>query len=321
MSVKTIVSLFLVLVVSIIFLFFVFQELDKNQGLSEIHLLPQPDNEIRMMFVGDIMLHRGVEHYILKAGEGDYTFPFHLINDYLSQADFVFGNLESVISDQGSDQGGLYSFRADPQTIDGLIHFNAVSVANNHAFDYGRLAFEDNLKRLAEKDILFVGGGMNAEEAYSPKFLEIKGNKIALLGYLDLGSPSWEATENRSGVAWAHEEKIQEGIAKAQEADIVIVSFHYGEEYQKEPNERQRYLSNLAVSAGADLVIGHHPHVTQPVEDNIAFSLGNFIFDQKFSEETMQGLLLDVVFNENRGYNIKEVPVTINQYYQPCINQ
>jgi len=301
---------------------------DKTQISS-----PVEENKITMIFVGDIMLDRGVKNMVDKHGDGDFRFPFLKIADYLNEADIVFGNLESVISDKGAKVGSIYSFRAEPEAIDGLVSagFNIVSVANNHVFDYGRLAMEDNFLRLREAGIAYVGGGFSEEEAYSPVIKEIENGsasspqtKIAFLAYTNLGSPHWVAKGENSGIAWLEKERMEKDIKEAKNlADLIIVSFHYGDEYQLKPNQFQISVSQAAIDAGANLVIGHHPHVVQPVEKynkgHIAYSLGNFIFDQDFSKETMRGLMLKVIVQEGEIKDVIPVETKINQYYQPEI--
>lgn len=294
---------------------------------------------ITLIFVGDIMLDRGVEYMIRKHGKGDYKFPFLKIANYLNEADILFGNLEGPLSDKGKKVGSVYSFRMKPEAIRGLkfAGFDILSVANNHIFDYGRVAMEDTFLRLKEAGIDFIGGGFNEIEAYSPIIKEVKGTKIAFLAYTNLCSPYWEATNKRAGIACPLEaqknsssvfkfnkERMEESIKKAKDqADLVVVSFHYGDEYKPEPNSFQVFISQTAINAGADLVIGHHPHVVQKIEKYkkgyIAYSLGNFVFDQKFSEKTMRGLLLKVILEDNKIKELIPVEIKVNEYFQPEI--
>ena len=284
--------------------------------VSESSLIPSSATEsqtITIILVGDIMLNRGVEYMVKKQGNGDFKFPFLKIADYLNEADILFGNLESPISDKGTKVGSIYSFRAEPKAIEGLkfAGFDVLSLANNHAFDYGRAALEDTLLRLKEAGIDSAGVG-------SPVIKEIKNTKIAFLSYTNLGSPYW-------GISWAdwdNLKEIEKEIKEAKEnSDILIVSLHSGEEYQKTPTEFQVEFSKMAIDAGADLVIGHHPHVVQSVEEYregyIAYSLGNFVFDQGFSEETMNGLLLKIVIENDKIKEVIPVKTKINQYFQP----
>jgi poly-gamma-glutamate synthesis protein (capsule biosynthesis protein) len=281
---------------------------------------------VTLFFVGDIMLDRGVELEIKKNGNSDFKFPFLKIEKDLKEADILFGNLEGPISDKGQKVGSIYSFRMDPKAIDGLLFsgFDVLSVANNHMFDYGREAMEDTFFRLKETRIDYVGGGFNEAEAYAPKIKEINGTKIAFLDFTNLGSPYWEAKENRSGIAWLDKERLENSIKEAKKkSDIIIVSMHFGDEYKTSPTPGQKELARLAVDSGANLVIGHHPHVIQPVEKYqegyVAYSLGNFIFDQNFSEETMKGLILKVFVENGKIKEVIPVEFEINQNFQPEI--
>jgi poly-gamma-glutamate synthesis protein (capsule biosynthesis protein) len=279
-----------------------------------------------LIFVGDIMLDRGVKLAIKKYGNGDFKFPFLKIADTLQKADILFGNLESVISNKGKKVGSIYSFRAEPKAIEGLkfAGFDIVSVANNHIFDYEREAMENSFLRLKGAEIDYVGGGFNEIEAYAPVIKEINGVKIAFLAYTNLGSEYWSAKGNRSGIAWLTAENLEKGIKKTREmADLVIVSIHLGEEYKTSSSVEQKYFAHLAIDAGADLVIGHHPHVIQEIEKYkekyIAYSLGNFVFDQSFSEETMKGLMLKVLIKNNKIKEVIPIEIKINKYFQPEI--
>ncbi len=252
---------------------------------------------ISLIFVGDIMLDRGVEYMIEKKGNGDFKFPFLKITDELKKADILFGNLEGPISDKGTKVGSIYSFRADPKVIEGLTFagFDILSVANNHAFDYGRLALEDTFLRLKEAGIDYVGGGFS-NSIFQPLIKETNGVKIAFLAFTNLCPDSWKATETKSGIDCVSKrdfENIKNIIQETKKSvDILIISLHSGEEYVLEPNQFQMEFSEMIIDSGADLVIGHHPHVVQKNEKYnnglIFYSLGNFVFDQGFSEKTMQ---------------------------------
>jgi poly-gamma-glutamate synthesis protein (capsule biosynthesis protein) len=319
---------------SLLFLFFEFfqvQETEKEiKGLAEISYVnfERKKEKITLFFVGDIMLDRGVKYSIEKYGKGDYKFPFLKIVDELKKADILFGNLESVISDKGKKVGSIYSFRADPEAIEGLkfAGFDILSVANNHIFDYGREAMEDSFKRLKEAKIDYLGGGFNEKEACSPIIKEIGKTKIAFLAFSNLGTPLWAASEKKSGICWLEKEKMERIINEIKKkADIVVVSFHYGEEYFSKPTQFQISISHSAIDSGANLVIGHHPHFVQPIEKYksgwIAYSLGNFVFDQKFSKETMTGLMLKISIENSKIKEVIPIKIKINQFYQPEIEK
>lgn len=282
--------------------------------------------EIVIVAVGDIMLDRGVEYMIEKHGEGDFRYPFLKIKDDF-EADILFGNLESIISDKGFNVGSIYSFRANPKAMDGLIFagFNIVSVANNHAFDYTRAALEDCLERLKEANISYVGGGFNEEEVRSGVLKDIKGTKIIFLAYTDKGLANWRARGDASGIGWLDKEMEQDIKRAKEQADIVIVSMHFGQEYQTKQDKEQEYWAKLAIDFGADLIIGHHPHVVQPIERYkdgwIAYSLGNFIFDQNFSKETMTGLILRVIIKNKEIRLVESEKTIISDKYQVFIEK
>ena len=312
--------------------FFLIQDIQKTTENIENIYLTQPRlpaaylklNQGTLFFVGDIMLNRGIKSVVETYGGGNFEFPFFKIADYLKTADILFGNLEGPISDKGKNVGSIYSFRAIPEVLKGLkfAGFDILSVANNHIFDYGREAMEDTLIRLKEAQIEYIGAGFSKEEALSPRIIEKKGIKIAFLAFTNLGEKSWEAKENSSGIAWLNKENLKHSIKKAkEEAELIIVSMHYGQEYQLQPTKEQKDFSHLAIDLGADLVIGHHPHVVQPIEQYkrgyIAYSLGNFVFDQNFSKETMEGLLLEVLIKSGKIEKIIPRDIKINNFFQP----
>ena len=177
--------------ISLIGLILYFQPwINRAQLLTPAEII-EGNETITILLVGDIMLNRGVEYMVEKRGEGDFKFPFLKIAEYLNKADLLFGNLESPISDKGTRVGSIYSFRAEPKSIEGLVFsgFDILSLANNHAFDYGWEALEDTLERLKEV-------GINPVGIDSPVIKEIKNTKIAFLAYTNLGLPSW-------GIGWA----------------------------------------------------------------------------------------------------------------------
>jgi len=278
-----------------------------------------------LMFTGDVMLDRGVEE-IIEKHEEDFEFPFLKIEDYLQEADLLFGNLESIVSDKGYQVKQTYPFRADPAAKEGLkkADFDVLSCANNHSLDYGETALKDGVVKLTQSGIDCAGAGLK-QKAYSPVIKQKNDTKVAYLAYTYLAPDNWKATENKVGIAWLNEKNLKQGIQKAKEkSDLVVVSFHFGEEYEKKPNSHQKHYSHLAIDSGADLVIGHHPHVIQPVEQYkdgwIAYSLGNFVFDQDFSEETMRGLVLRVSAKKGEIKKVTSKEVTMNKYFQPTID-
>lgn len=284
---------------------------------------PVDSEETRVVFVGDIMLDRGVALQIRRNGE-DFRFPFLRIADWLNEAEIVFGNLEGPVSDRGRDAGGLYSFRFNPGVIEGLAFagFDVLSIANNHIWDWGRDALTDTVSFLDEKGIKTVGAGKDSEEANRPAVLETNGTRIGFLAYTNLYPDGLVARGNYPGVS-----DLGKAVAAVEalkkETDIVVVSIHWGEEYQSRSNRTQQELGRSIIETGADLVIGHHPHVVQEVERYkdgwIVYSLGNFIFDQGFSEETMRGLAAEAVIKDRRIVGLNLYRVKLNEHFQPAL--
>ena len=278
-----------------------------------------------LAFVGDIMLDRGIEQKVQNKGKGDYNYIFANITDSLKKYNFIFGNLEGPVSDKGLDLHDLYSFRMNPDILPVLQAngLSAVTIANNHIDNWGKPALEDTILRLKSNNIIVTGGGFDSIEAYSPRIATVGDIKVALLSYSEFGQ-NYEAKMSGSGIAIISEDALRFGIAKArEEADIVVVNFHFGEEYQMKENSYQGKYAHLAVDLGADLVVGHHPHVLQPLEkyknSYIAYSLGNFIFDQPFSAETMQGGLLEVSINNKMISDVVLRKIQLNQDFQPSL--
>lgn len=291
--------------------------------------LPAPPEKkiVSLAFVGDIMLNRRVE--MMMMANGDYRFPFLKIAKDLTDTDLLFGNLEGPISDKGTKVGSIYSFRASPEAIEGLefAGFDVLSLANNHSFDYGKEALQDTFSLLEDAGIDYVGAGSNSEKAFGLLIREVNGLKVGYLAYTNLGPKTWRAGQSSPGLAWVNEDSFAElkkniSLARAR-SDVLIVSIHAGEEYIKDPSSFQVNFSRLAIDSGADIVIGHHAHVTQKSEEYnggyIFYGLGNFVFDQSFSNQTMQGQMIKVLVENGKIKEVLPVDVKLNESFQPEI--
>jgi len=302
--------------------------ISKAAAVAEAFAL-EPKSEvktsIKMAFVGDMMLDRGVKNSVYNNLSGDYNKLFSKVKSQLLKYDFLFANLEGPVSNKGIDVGGIYSFRMEPSVIPTLkkAGFDILSVANNHTFNWGEEAFADTLELLSKGGIAYVGGGFDGSKAYKEKIINVRGVKISLLAFSDFRAGGISSESVRPGIALISETEIQKSVSQARKkTDLVVVSYHFGEEYQEEPNAMQKRYAELAVDYGANLVIGSHPHVVQSLEQYknsyIAYSLGNFIFDQYFSTETMQGGLLEVeVDSESKQIeNVILKKVFLNNFFQ-----
>ncbi len=280
-------------------------------------------NFVTLLFGGDLMLDRGVKNSVIKNSNGDYSILFEKLN-ILKDADIVFANLEGPASNQGTDKKNLYSFRMDPSVIPALkgAGFDVLSVANNHVGDWGRNAYADTLARLKENEILYAGGGQNENEAETPVIVEKNGMKIGYLGFSDVG-PNWmSATNTDAGLLLTNNPNFDNIIKNAAtKVDALVVSFHFGVEYQTKHNARQETLAHEAIDDGAKIVIGSHPHVVEDTEiyknGFIAYSLGNFIFDQYFSKDTMQGMLVQIKINKDGSMFVQKDTLLLNKIFQP----
>lgn len=235
------------------------------------------------------MLDRSVGSRVLAAGPG---VVFAGVANVLRAADLCIVNLECAIADVGEPQAKSYTFRAPPESVGALVDagIDVVSLANNHAMDWGPEALAQTRALCESAGIAVVGSGRDDTEARKPAVVERNGLRIAVLGYVDAPAEgsfsrlSWKAGPDTPGVAWLDVDEMVADIAAAKrEADHVVVMAHFGYEYHNTPGETQRLQARAAIDAGATVVAGHHPHVLQPVEEYdpglIAYSLGNFVFD------------------------------------------
>jgi len=259
----------------------------------------------------------------------DYSALFENMSVF-KNSDIAFANLEGTVSDQGIDKHNLYSFRMDPSVIPTLVGagFNILSIANNHIGDWGIPAFTDTLSRLQENELQYTGGGLTKTEAVTPTIIEKYGMKIGFLGFSDVGpndmaagDPSTSSGQGTPGILLASDPNFDTIVQNAaKQVDYLVVSFHFGDEYQTKHNARQEKLAHEAVDDGAKIVIGTHPHVVEDTEvyknSYIAYSLGNLVFDQAFSTNTMQGLLLEFKLNKDGSMTVKKDTTQLNPAFQ-----
>ena len=254
---------------------------------------------IKIAFVGDIMLDELPGQYIKKGKD-----PFKSFASILASSDITIGNLETVVGRGGKKEQKPYTFRAHPRVIPVLKkHFSAVSLANNHSADYGTKAFVQMMDLFDQKGLRYFGAGKNIVEAHEPIIFNVKGKRIAILGYNEFFPRSFEALDDRPGVAWSDDDYVRYDIRRAREhhkADLVIVFPHWGIEHEKVASSRQVALAHLMIDSGADAVIGGHPHVTQNIEiykdKPIFYSLGNFVFNGFDDEDSNTGWLVRLDF-------------------------
>ena len=303
------------------------------------------DNTITVIAGGDVNLGRQTGQKII-AGEIDY--PFANMGDMLKTADIAFVNLESQLVDLGGETQSPtseYRFAGPPEGAQSLANagVDIVSLANNHMWDYGKNGLESTLKALDATNVKYVGASMNSDDLFKPAITEVKGKKIAwfaitnlLNGYENSGAANYIAFQNGAKLI----EQIQ---AMKDSVDWVIVSIHSGAEYVENPSDAFVKMAHDLIDAGADAVIGHHPHVPQRIEEYVAgssspssssdtallrsagqqnyegqvnkrkgvifYSLGNFAFWQPFSFWTQNSFLAKLKLTEPHKVEYETIPI------------
>ena len=267
-------------------------------SLSSLLAAAQPSikpSTVSLLVVGDMML-AGAPGKAMQQGND----PFAGFSKLFKDSDIRIGNLECVVATKGSEEPDKpNTFRAHPRSLKYLRkYFDAVGLANNHSGDFGPEAFSEMLGLLKKNGIAYYGAGHNLKEAHTPMVFERNGIRIAILGYDEFQPRNFEADHDRVGVAWSEDEQVVRDIKAARKewrADIVIPVMHWGWE-EPVANARQRQLARLMIDAGADAVIGGHPHQVQDTEryknKPIFYSLGNFVFDGFSLPENNRGWAL-----------------------------
>ena len=239
---------------------------------------------ITLAFTGDIMM-GGSAALKLKSQGPDSFFTYTA--PLIQQADIAMGNLEGPLGTIGEKfPHKKYNFLVFPTAAAGLAHagFKLLTLANNHTMDFGVEALQSTLAALDGQGLKHAGAGLNETEARQPAWFETKGHKVAVLAYSLTYPTEYWATATRAGCAVASGPDMREDIAKArtQGADIVIVCCHWGQEKKTRLRGYQPTLAHLAIDAGADAVVCHHPHIWQGLEvyqgKPIAYAIGNFCF-------------------------------------------
>ncbi len=280
--------------------------------------IPEKQASFSITIVGDIMLSRNVAKRINELGDPNYAFDG--VRWFFQGSDLIFGNLENPLTPGREIYITEMLLRADPEVIPALknVGFGILSLANNHTLDFGLEGLSDTLKYLDKAAIKYTGAWKNAEESYLPTYMEAGGIKVAFLAFTDpIMTPFVYRKETEPGIAFLNPEKIASSIKESKaNGDFTIVYLHRGEEYVAEPGDTEIGLAHLAIDAGADLVVGSHPHVVQKVEQYkgkfIFYSLGNFVFDQLWSRETREGIAAKIFINEDGVEKIEFLPVFMN---------
>ncbi|WP_101842106.1 CapA family protein [Halobacillus sp. Marseille-P3879] len=339
-------SIILALILSVPF--FAHKQIDRVQVPENT----RPDNvDYRVSMVGDMMLGRHVRDAAVREGEPiDRVFSY--VTPYFEESDYSTGNFENPVIDTEDEsvasQMEDYELHnkdihlyAEAGAEDALVDagFDSVTMANNHTMDYGDLSLTETLNHMGEADIdlLGIGDVLDSGEAQAAEvgeeeeelldageisYFDINENySAAILGFTDVFVQGYSAGDYVGGVLTNDglsvlQSRIQEA---KEEADVVIVHAHWGDEYQVGSNQEQENLAWLLTDIGADIIIGHHSHVLEPVtvvetENNTSLvmnSLGNFVFDQGWSR-TKESTLAQLDFLEDGSANLSFIPMQIS---------
>ncbi len=274
-------------------------------------------NTIELVAVGDVMLSGGVQKRIEEFGP-DY--PFEKVEGVVRRADLAFCNLECPISCSKVSIIKPNVFVVKPQEAKGLSFagFDIISLANNHALDMGRKGLLGTMKFLEEEEIQYVGAGETYQEAKSPVILSVKGIRLAFLAYCLYPLEGVVFKEEAPGVALYNPVNVRHALEELRhEVDVIVVSVHWGTEYAKSPSAEQREKAHRLIDWGADLVLGHHPHVLQEIEEYnggvIVYSLGNFVFDQR-KKETKKSMIFKAKLSKQGVREYSTLPVRIEDF-------
>jgi poly-gamma-glutamate synthesis protein (capsule biosynthesis protein) len=269
---------------------------------SQVIVIPSTTpEEIEVVVAGDVMLGRTVE--IKSAELRDWTYPFRKVGDRLMVADIVVVNLENPIIEDCPSHSEGFKFCATPKMLEGLSFsgVDVVSLANNHALNYGEKGLEETEAHLAQKGIASTDPG---------KLVILKREGV-LFGFLGLNLTTRDL--NEKDLAF-----IRESDSKV---DVLIMGVHWGAEYTRTPTEPQKAWARQMVLAGVDVIAGHHSHWVQTSEvidgKPVYYSLGNLVFDQMWSEETKKGLILALYHKGNELDSIEELPTFMSSWAQP----
>ncbi len=267
-------------------------------------MIPLPtEGVIRLLFVGDIMMDRHVAERIRTTRDPFYPFR-RLPIGWFDAFDFTVANLECPLTDTRRAPIKSIDFACDPMVATTLhtIGVDAVSQANNHSLDQGMDGYDDSIHHVRRAGLLVFGHGVR-DDAIALATTTIRGKRFAFLGF----NTTDHSLDEVSAMHTINQARAQ--------ADVVVVFMHWGVEYQDHPTHDQIARAHWLIDRGADAVIGGHPHWVQGLsvyhDKPIAYSLGNFVFDQYFSRETQEGLAVALVIDHDR-ITLEPIPISLD---------
>lgn len=275
-------------------------------------------DDIVIVAGGDVLLGRGVRSSPEFAGDGAALFD--AVAPFISSADFSFANLECSIAPKCECLPKKYCLHGDPEKVKGLqrVGFDLMTLANNHVYDCGREAIPFAIETLTANNMASAGAGNNMSEAIEPYFATIRGIRIGIIAVttFPLEALSWNPELPTPAVSFRDE--IADEIKKARtNADVLILSIHWGKEYSPFASDSQEDIAAAASQAGADIIIGHHPHVIEPCikldKTWVAYSLGNLLFDSYRPETKLSALMKISIDPITREIGVEFIPLEIQK--------
>lgn len=279
---------------------------------------PAPDGTLTLAFGGDVHFARQLAPLL---GHPDDALAE--LRPYLATADLAMVNLETAITTRGTEQPKSFHFRAPATALDALAGagVDVVTMANNHAVDYGRQGFEDTLAAREDGAVPVVGIGEDRDDALSPAVLEAEGVRVAFLGATqvpDWTLATWSAGPARPGVASASDpSRLAAAVRRARRtADVVVVYLHWGTDYTSCPNTLQRRTAQALADAGADVVVGTHAHQLQGAgwlgTTYVDYGLGNFVWWRRNSEVQSRTGVLTLTLDGRRVVGERWTPMRVS---------
>jgi poly-gamma-glutamate synthesis protein (capsule biosynthesis protein) len=296
---------------------------------------PDPGPVTTVVVTGDLMMGRRVGERLADAG--DPAAALRPTARRLARHDLTVGNLESTLSKAGAPRQGGDSFGASPSVRAGLrlAGFDVLSLANNHTGDYGPVALTRTVRRLRAGGFAPVGAGADLAAASRPVVVERSGVRFGVVAFDAIGETP-AATAQRPGALRLRMQPRTGPLVRSDldrvagivgelrdRVDVVLVLPHWGTQYTTETVRDQRRVARALVRAGADVVVGGHPHWVQGIESLpgglVAYSLGNFVFDMDFSRRTQEGIVLELTFWADELKAATPVPVVIGPDFAPRV--
>lgn len=253
--------------------------------------LPQPQGDVhtRIVATGDVMLGRMVR--VWAEGQGRWSWPFEATRDLVASGDITLINLENPITEPCEREPNNKVFCAPPESLEGLLYagVDIATIANNHTNDHGPAGYESTVAALQ-------GAGIQPSDETHVVMIDRDGITFGFVGFNLV-------RQNKDTVIWPTEDILAKIRELDPQVDVLIVSFHWGTEFRTHSTYQQREMGHAAIDAGADLIVGHHPHVTEEVEEYngklILYSLGNYVFDQLFDYNARHGHIAVLEFTND----------------------